>query len=193
MPGGPAAMITCRHMAHDNSTTAIDWITRLQANLGWLSRVVYARIGDQHATEDILQELAIAADSWPTTLQGHEAVNRWLYSVAVKQAALHVRTEVRGQRRTERYAERIAERGDSPEGPLKRLIASENADWVREAIQELTPRQREVLLLKYFDDLSCREISERIDIEESTVRRHLADARKRLRQVLQKLQDNSHE
>ena len=73
-----------------------------------------------------------------------------------------------------------------PDGPESRLIASENADWVRGGILELPPRQREVLLLKYFDDLSCREIGEKIGIEESTVKRHLADARKRLRQVLLK-------
>ncbi len=180
-------------MTHDDSTDAIDWNSLLQANFGWLSRVVYARVGDRHATEDVLQELGVAAESWPTKLAGNEAVNRWLYSVAVKQATLHVRTEVRNDRRTERYAEIIAVREGTPDDPASGLIASENADWVREAIKELTPRQREVLLLKYFDDLSCRKIGEKFGIAESTVQRHLVDARKRLRQVLLKLQDEANE
>lgn len=180
-------------MTHDDSTHTIDWISRLQANFGWLSRVVYARVGDRHATEDILQDMAVAAESWPKTLEGLGAVNRWLYSVAVKQAMLHVRTEIRSQRRTKRYGEIHVERDDAPDGPASRLIASENALWVREAIQALTSRQREILLLKYFDDLSCREIGERIGIEESTVQRHLVDARKRMRYVLLKLQDDENE
>ncbi len=181
-----------RVMTHD-PTKSIDWIARLQANFGWLSRVVYAHVGDAHATEDVLQEMALASASWPQALEGNGAINRWLYAVAGKQAMHCLRTNIRREKRTERYAAAHPERSDMPDNPLGRLIASENAAWVREAILELTSRQREVLLLKYFDDLSCREISRRIGIEESTVKRHLADARQRMRQALLKLQDNDHD
>jgi RNA polymerase sigma-70 factor (ECF subfamily) len=174
-------------------TNAIDWIARLEANFGWLSRVVYAHVGDAHATEDVLQEMALASASWPQALKGNGAINRWLYAVAVKQAMHYLRTKIRRDKRTERYAAARGERSEMPENPLGRLIASENAAWVREAVLELTPRQREVLFLKYFDDLSCREISGRIGIEESTVKRHLADARQRMRQALLKLQDDDHD
>jgi RNA polymerase sigma-70 factor (ECF subfamily) len=168
-------------------------MSRLQANLGWLSRVVYAHVGDVHATEDVLQDVALASASWPQTLEGNGAVNRWLYSVAVKQAMHYLRAKIRSDKRTERFAETHRERSNMPDNPLGRLIASENAAWVREAILELTARQREVLLLKYFDDLSCREISQRIGIEETTVKRHLADARQRMRQSLLKLQGDDHD
>ena len=185
----PAVMSIFRQMTQHHSTT-IDWIARLEANFGWLSRVVYARVGDPHATEDVLQEMALASDSWPKSLDGNGAADRWLYAVAVKQAMHYLRTKIREGKRTRRYAAANRERCDMPDGPLGRLIASENAAWVREAILELTPRQREVLLLKYFDDLSCREIGRKIGIEESTVKRHLADARLRLREALTKLRDH---
>ena len=176
-----------------NPNNNIDWIARLEANFGWLSRVVYARVGDAHATEDVLQEMALTSASWPQAVEGNGAIHRWLYAVAVKQAMHYLRTKIRRDKRTERYATAQRERSEMPDNPLGRLIASENAVWVREAILELTPRQREVLLLKYFDDLSCREIGRRIGIEESTVKRHLADARQCMRQALLKLQDDAHD
>lgn len=180
-------------MTHSSSAETIDWITRLQTNLGWLSRVIYARVEDRHATEDVLQEMALAAESWPPTLDGNGAVHRWLYAVAVKQAMLYVRSRIRRHQRTERYASDHRTPTIAMDAPESRLIASENVVWVREALKELSPRQREVLLLKYFDELTCREISQRIGIEETTVKRHLVDARKRLRQVLLQLRNDDYE
>jgi RNA polymerase sigma-70 factor (ECF subfamily) len=46
--------------------------------------------------------------------------------------------------------------------------------------EELTPRQREVLVLRYFEQLRLREIAERLDLDISTVCRTLHRAEKRI-------------
>ena len=167
------------------STVSIDWAAELSANGGWLSRVVYARVGDRHAVEDVLQELGMSIAKWPASLQGHDAVHRWLYSVAVRQALLYRRGSDRRRRRVSRYAENVTSRQDPP-GPLDRLIASENAGLVQEGLQKLTGRQREILFMKYFDGWTCQQIAGKCGLRESTVQRHLVNARKRLRQELVK-------
>ena len=55
---------------------------------------------------------------------------------------------------------------------------------VRSAVEELSMRQRAVVVLTYWADLDPTRVAERLGISEGSVRRHLARARARLREVL---------
>jgi RNA polymerase sigma factor (sigma-70 family) len=55
---------------------------------------------------------------------------------------------------------------------------------VRMAVAALSVRQRAVIVLTYWADLDSRSVAERLGISEGSVRRHLARARARLREVL---------
>jgi RNA polymerase sigma factor (sigma-70 family) len=55
---------------------------------------------------------------------------------------------------------------------------------VRSAVERLSVRQRAVIVLTYWHDLDPEAIADRLDISEGSVRRHLARARARLREVL---------
>lgn len=73
-----------------------------------------------------------------------------------------------------------------------RSIAGTNDDAIErlkrhlpEAIlEELTPRQQQVLQLRYFEHLKGSEISEKLGVERSTVSRTLDRAESRLKRVL---------
>jgi len=54
------------------------------------------------------------------------------------------------------------------------------------AVQALPPRQRLMLFLRYFADLSYREVAELCDVSEGTVAASLHQARAHLRSVLQR-------
>ncbi|MET0147148.1 MAG: RNA polymerase sigma factor [Ilumatobacteraceae bacterium] len=55
---------------------------------------------------------------------------------------------------------------------------------VAEAVAALSLRQRAVIVLTYWADLPPADIADRLGISEGAVRRHLARARARLREVL---------
>lgn len=55
---------------------------------------------------------------------------------------------------------------------------------VRAAVERLSVQQRAVILLTYWRDLPPRAAAEMLGISEGSVRRHLARARARLREVL---------
>ena len=55
---------------------------------------------------------------------------------------------------------------------------------VRAAVAGLSVRQRAVIVLTYWADLDPRSVAEWLGISEGSVRRHLARARARLREVL---------
>ena len=55
---------------------------------------------------------------------------------------------------------------------------------VQAAVTGLSVRQRAVIVLTYWDDLDPASIADRLGLSEGTVRRHLARARAKLREVL---------
>jgi len=55
---------------------------------------------------------------------------------------------------------------------------------VRSAVEDLSVRQRAVIVLTYWHDLDPAAIADQLHISEGSVRRHLARARARLREVL---------
>lgn len=62
-------------------------------------------------------------------------------------------------------------------------LAVERTD-IRDALGLLTPRERACVVARYLDDLSTREVAERLGLSEGAVKRYLSDARARLGEVL---------
>jgi len=60
----------------------------------------------------------------------------------------------------------------------------EIGDEVLEAVARLSPRQRAVVFLTYWDDLDPAAVASTLGLGEGSVRRHLARARARLRKML---------
>lgn len=75
------------------------------------------------------------------------------------------------------YARSIAANNDSERSRLKRNL-------VRAVMEELTPRQQEMMLLHYRDRLGVNEIARRLEVCPSTVSRTLKRGEKRLLQTL---------
>jgi RNA polymerase sigma-70 factor (ECF subfamily) len=59
-------------------------------------------------------------------------------------------------------------------------------DKIKETIQDLPPRCREIFLLSRMEELKYREIAARLGISEKTVENQIAEALKRLRKALKK-------
>jgi RNA polymerase sigma factor (sigma-70 family) len=60
----------------------------------------------------------------------------------------------------------------------------ESRPEVWSAVTRLSVRQRAVIVLTYWDDLTPAQVADRLGLAEGSVRRHLARARARLRKVL---------
>jgi len=168
----------------DSSTSP--WPHVLAAHRGWLSSVIFARVRDHHAVEEVLQETALAA-SQHATPDDPTSVSKWLYRVAIRQAILYRRREGRNGKRIRSFAREVPEYDGTC--PWQILAASEQADLVQQAMQHLTAGDCEILLLKYTEHWSCEEIAERLGVSRSAVKSRLLRARKNLRTELLKLHD----
>lgn len=85
----------------------------------------------------------------------------------------------------EEFHRHIPTNAFSPEEMLLSKERAERKKWiVEQALKKIPPRQREILYLKVFDNLSYREISAITNIAPQTARNHVCQAYQRLYVIL---------
>lgn len=165
---------------------AIDWPAELARHDRWLRTVVAARLGHRAAVDEVLQEVSLAVLRQQAPLRDAGKVAPWLYRMAVLQALLYRRKSARRRNLAERFGERRRplESDCRETDPLEWLIADERAKLVREGLSQLSPRDAEILLLKYTENWSYHELANHLGVSHSAVEARLHRARGRLRQIL---------
>jgi RNA polymerase sigma factor (sigma-70 family) len=178
MPRSPLGALGCGPV--------IDWAAALARHDRWLRTVVLARVGERQAVDDVMQEVSLAAVRQSAPLADPERVAPWLYRLAVRQALLYRRREGRRRRLVGGYGERIrpAESDDRSHDPLAWLLADERRRTVRQAVDRLPRRDAEILLLKYSEDWSYRQLADHLGTTPSAVEARLHRARAKLRAEL---------
>lgn len=169
-----------------NSVRKLDWSAELARHDRWLRTVVAARLGEPQAVDEVMQEVAVAAVEQKAPIEDPQKVAPWLYRLAVTQSLLYRRRMGRKRKLTGRYAERFrpTERDTRQVEPLDWLLAKERQVLIRQAMTELPSRDAEILMLKYTQQWSYKDLAEHLDISESAVEARLHRARKRLRNQL---------
>lgn len=164
----------------------IDWTGTLAEHGRWLRTIVYARLGERQAVDEVMQELALAVIAQRAPLQDPTRIGAWLYRLAVRQALLYRRKCGRQRRLLDRYAESrvTATESTSACDPLDGLLQDERRGLVRKALKRLPRRDTEILLLKYTEDWSYRELAAHLGVSESAIEARLHRARQRLREVM---------
>jgi RNA polymerase sigma factor (sigma-70 family) len=171
-----------------------DWGAALQRHAGWLRRVVLNRVGEPQAVDEVMQEVSLAAvvgrDAGGAVGSSNPAA--WLYRVAVRQALLYRRRSGRFRKLLDSFATRSARSPNDGDGanPLRWLISHERDGLVRSAVAQLPRRDADVLVLKYAEQWSYRQIAEHLGLTESAVEARLHRARRRLREELTRLDLN---
>jgi RNA polymerase sigma-70 factor (ECF subfamily) len=81
--------------------------------------------------------------------------------------------------------ERVAEVAvDKSKDAYVQYVTKVEGERVRQAIQQLPPKYREMILLREYEELSYREIATLLNCPTGTVMSRLARARSRLRELL---------
>jgi len=110
----------------------------------------------------------------------------WLYRLSVVQALLYRRKMGRRRKLVDRFTEeyRPTEEDRRTIDPLDWLLAEERRAMVRQAMGTLPSRDAELLLLKYTENWSYKQIAEKLGMTHSAVESRLHRARGKLRKAL---------
>lgn len=144
-------------------------------------RYLRRRVGRHRAEELAAETFAQALASRRRFDRRYASARPWLFGIAVNLLRHHYRRE---ERELRAYARSGADPLVAEDTSLARLDAESAWPLVAEALAELQPIEREVLLLHAWAELGHGEIALALGVPAGTVRSRLSRARRRLRELL---------
>lgn len=135
-------------------------------------RTAYAYVKDEHIALDIVQETVCKAYTSLKKLKKPKYFNTWIIKIAIN---ISINTYKKRQKIicTEQ-SELLNKAGGKSEDNDSKL-------YLIEAIDTLKDKHKEVVILKYFDDLTIEEIARVLEIPIGTVKTYLNKGLKDLR------------
>jgi RNA polymerase sigma factor (sigma-70 family) len=168
-----------REYARNRSESAFTELVRRHVNLVYSAATRYAN-GDAVMAEDITQlaftELARKADE----VCQHPALAGWLYTCVRHVASNLKRTE---QRRLQREQEALA-MNESNASNDEEAIWRQVRPVLDDAMHELDEKDRTVVVLRFFEHRSLREVGETVGLNENAARMRVERAMEKLRDLL---------
>ena len=154
-----------------------------------LLRYASRLLSNENSAQDVVQNALIKLfKRWEDKMEPSPALSSWLYRVVHNEAVDLVRKE---SRRWELHKRQAAERPISS-GPNRGcgLHISGRAELAAAALQVLPERDRQVVILKVYEEMSYREISEITGLSSGNVGYILHHAMKRLAAELKRLEQD---
>ncbi len=171
----PDAELIARVGARDAGAVRTLVLSKLPRLLALATRM----LGDRMEAEDIAQEAFVRiwkqAPHWRT---GEAKFDTWLHRVALNLCF----DRLRGRR--EEPADTLPDEPDPAAAPDQRIEARTRDERVRAALAALPVRQREALVLTYYQELSNLEAADLMGISADALESLLARARRTLRTQL---------
>ncbi|MCX7569369.1 sigma-70 family RNA polymerase sigma factor [Tumebacillus sp. DT12] len=156
-----------------------EWI---RAHGRMVIRTAYYYVKDKMIAEDIAQEVFLKAYAKIEEFRGTASVETWLYRITVNHCKDYVRSWAYRKLLVQQHFERARDEGDLPEDVL---VKKHRGEELLAMVMKLPVKDREVILLHYFEELKVKEIAEILSDKETTVRVRMMRALKKLRQKVE--------
>lgn len=137
--------------------------------------------GDAALAEDAAQEAFLAAWRGLPRFRGDSRFSTWLYRLTTNAAIDCLRREKRHRDTDDLESVELPDGGDTPQELAER---SETQTAVRAALSALSEEHRQVLLLRYMQELDYGEIAAALAVSEGTVKSRINRAKARLKEIL---------
>lgn len=161
----------------DGDRVAFEVLVRRHQKGMW--RLIRRYVKSDADAADVTQLAFVRAFRGLAGFRGTASVRSWLYRIAINCALSWLRDH-----RREQPAE-ISEDALTDDNPAPaQLAAGADRARLRAAIDQLPPKQKLVLELRVFDDLSFKEVADLADCSENTAKVNFHYAVKRLRDIL---------
>ena len=137
---------------------------------------------DREDAEEVLQDVYLKIFEGKARFEGRSTLKTWLFAVIRKTAAAHRRTRWLWERRF--VAGDALHVEDGRESSEHQVIRSETAAALVRAIANLARKQREVIELVFYHDMTVEEAAEVAGTSIGTARVHYHRAKRRLFEML---------
>jgi RNA polymerase sigma-70 factor (ECF subfamily) len=155
--------------------------------------LIHRLVGNKENAEDIIQETFLKAIDNISQFRGDSSFGTWLYSIALNLSRAHFAKQK--QMDLLPIEDYLPLSGDAHEGhsqlldwqdPHKVLEIKEIRETVNRALAELPLKYREAFLLRYYNELSVKEVAKLIGESVAATKSRILRARLALRDYLAK-------
>lgn len=146
-------------------------------------RLAYRMCGNAYDADEAAQEAFVAAWRALPNFRGDAKFSTWLYRLTTNAAIDVIRREKRHQTVGDGEMMELADDADSPQETVER---TEQQEAVQKALSTLSEEYREVLLLRYMEELDYAEIAEVLQLPSGTVKSRINRAKAALKTALLK-------
>jgi RNA polymerase sigma-70 factor (ECF subfamily) len=143
-------------------------------------KLAYYHVRDRYQAEDIAQEVFCKVYEKLDSFRGESSYYTWIYRITVNKCRDYLKSAA---------FRRILPWGNTRklnqiQNTTNHLFEAVEGGEVFQKVMDLPSKYRIVIALYYFEELSTVEISEILNIKESTIRTRLCRAREKLKKTL---------
>lgn len=162
------------------------WIDTYNRNIKKLIGVCYRYVSDQKIAEDLAHDSFLTAMKKSGTFKGKGYFDAWLRKITVNTALQYLRETKSIQDSQQELLQRELINNDEKMFQKYDFTTQE----LLETINKLPEHHRQVFNLYVIDGFTHKQIAKKLDISIGTSKSHLARARKKLQQILNKKQES---
>ncbi len=142
-------------------------------------RTAFKWCGNREDAEDIAQDVCVRLGRSIRSFDGRSRFSTWLYRVVLNAARDFQRKGLAEQRKLDEWA-------TEPNRPQTQEAHGDDdeTEALWHSVRQLSPKQRDALLLVYGEELSHADAADVMGCAEGTVSYHLSEGRKRLKQMM---------
>jgi len=140
-------------------------------------------VGDSGGAEDVLQDTWLSVVRNLRMLRDPGAFPAWLYRIARNGVYGRLRKSAQFRPLTE------ADEPAAPPGDDAEVFSAEDAAHVHECLERVRPEHREVLVLRFLEQMSYQDIAVVVGCGLGTVRSRLHYAKRALRREMEEMDD----
>lgn len=165
--------------------SALKWLMEQYGND--ILRTAALLLKDHHLAEDVSQEVFITAFQKIKQYRGDGSLRGWLLQMTINRCRSKMRLAswkrllFRAETGEEMSVHNMMFKAPTDAGVEQWLLASS----LRESIEVMPFKYREVIVLYYYQELTIKEIAQVLGEPESTIKSKLARGRRQLRQQLE--------
>ena len=152
---------------------------------GSVYRLAYGIVRQEQDAEEVMQDVFVYALSRLGNYDPHKSAFRtWLYTITISRSRNKLRRKRLPMVELNEWSESEAERGEAARPPedLAEMQAERTRVWA--ALGRLSPKLREAVVLRYFENLTYPEIGDILQVPVKTIQSRVRLAHKELEQWL---------
>jgi RNA polymerase sigma-70 factor (ECF subfamily) len=157
---------------------------------GAVMSVIYRFTGDRNESEDVAQETFVKAFKYLGSFDTNKTFSTWLLKIATNCSYDHI------SKMRKRAFESIDQKNEDQKEfevksdettPEEKMIAFDENIQLQSALMKLPDQYREILVLRYVQELSYNEIADVMEIPMSSVKVNIHRAKTRLANVYKEM------